>query len=310
MRIEPGTTLKEIAHLIGCAFVGDEKHPITGINEIHKVVPGDIVFVDHPKYYDKALQSAATTIIINKEVECPKGKALLLSDDPFRDFNKITRHYSPITTQHLAVCHDTQIHDSAVIYPNVVIGHNVRIGERSIIHPGVVIYDNAVIGNDVIIHANAVIGAHAFYYKKRPEGFDKMHTCGRVVIHDRVEIGAATTIDSGVTGDTVIGEGTKIDNHVHIGHDTVVGKDCLFAAQVGIAGCVVIEDRVTLWGQVGIPSGIHIGTGAVCLGQSGLMSNAEAGKTYFGSPAGEHKSKYRELAALRHLPELMAKLKS
>lgn len=309
MRIEPSVTLKEIAELIGAKHIGDENHIITGINEIHKVVSGDIVFVDHPKYYDKALQSAATTIIINKDVECPEGKALLVSDDPFRDFNFITRHYSPSTTQHLAICHDSIISESAVIYPNVTIGHNVHIGERSIIFPGVVIYDNAIIGNDVIIHANAVIGAHAFYYKKRPTGFDKMHTCGRVVIHDKVEIGASTTIDSGVTGDTVIGEGTKIDNHVHIGHDTVVGKGCLFAAQVGIAGCVIVEDNVTLWGQVGIPSGITIGTGAVLLGQSGIMSNAEPGKTYFGSPAGEHKQKYRELAALRQLPELIGKLK-
>jgi len=310
MRIDPSTTLKEVAQLIGAKTVGDDNHSITGINEIHKVVPGDIVFVDHPKYYDKALQSAATTIIINKDVDCPKGKALLISDDPFRDFNIITRHYSPSSTQHLEVCHDSSIAETAFLYPNVVVGHNVTIGENTIIHPGVVIYDNAVIGNDVIIHANAVIGAHAFYYKKRPSGFDKMHTCGRVVIHDKVEIGASTTIDSGVTGDTVIGEGSKIDNHVHIGHDTVVGKKCLFAAQVGIAGCVVVGDNVTLWGQVGIPSGLKIGDGAVLLGQSGIMGDAEPGKTYFGSPAGEHKTKYRELAALRQLPEILSKLKS
>ncbi|MBX7093633.1 MAG: UDP-3-O-(3-hydroxymyristoyl)glucosamine N-acyltransferase [Flavobacteriales bacterium] len=309
MRIEPGTTLKEIAALINARFIGDENHSITGINEIHKVVPGDIVFVDHPKYYDKALQSAATTIIINKDVDCPAGKALLVSDDPFRDFNTITRHYSPSTTQHLEICHDSSIAESAIIYPNVTIGHNVSIGENTVIYPGVVIYDNAVIGKNVIIHANAVIGAHAFYYKKRASGFDKMHTCGRVVIEDDVEIGAASTIDSGVTGDTVIGEGSKIDNHVHIGHDTVVGKKCLFAAQVGIAGCVIVENNVTLWGQVGVPSGITIGEGAVVLGQSGLMSNAEAGKTYFGSPASEHRSKYRELAALRQLPDVIGKLK-
>ena len=308
MIIDPPCTLKEIAAITNSSFVGNPNHLITGINEIHKVVPGDIVFVDHPKYYDKALKSAATTIIINKEVDCPKGKALIISDDPFRDFNKITRHFSPEVTQHLAICHDSKISESAVIYPNVVIGHNVTIGENTTIYPGVVIYDNAVIGNNVILHANVVIGAHAFYYKKRPEGFDKLHTCGRVVIEDDVEVGAATTIDSGVTGDTVIGKGTKIDNHVHIGHDTVVGKNCLIAGLVGVAGCVVIEDNVTLWGQVGIPSGLHIGKGATILGQSGPSKNLEGGKTYFGSPAEEAKQKYREMTIVKQLPAILKKL--
>ncbi len=301
MRIEPALTLKEIAALIGCRFVGDENHRITGINEIHKVEPGDIVFVDHPKYYDKALQSAASTVLINKEVECPEGKALLISDDPFRDFNAIARHFSPPSTQHLPVSHSASVASSAVIYPNVSIGHNVSIGADTVIYPGAVIYDNAVIGSHVTIHANAVIGAHAFYYKKRPSGYDKLYTCGRVVIEDHVEIGAGSAIDSGVTGDTRIGEGTKIDNHVHIGHDTVVGKNCLFAAQVGVAGCVIIEDNVTLWGQVGVPSGLRIGQGAVVLGQSGLTKNLEGGKTYFGSPAEEAALKYRELASLRRI---------
>ncbi|MFZ5552520.1 MAG: UDP-3-O-(3-hydroxymyristoyl)glucosamine N-acyltransferase [Bacteroidota bacterium] len=299
MKIEPAQTLKEIAALIQCKFVGDEKHLVSGINEIHKVVPGDIVFVDHPKYYDKALASAATTVIINKEVDCPKGKALLISDDPFRDFNKITRHFSPLTTQHLEICHDAKISPSAVIYPNVTIGHNVTIGDNTIVYPGVVIYDDCHVGSNVILHANVVIGGHAFYYKKRPTGFDKMHTCGRVIIEDDVEIGANSTIDKGVTGDTVIGKGTKIDNLVQIGHDTVIGKNCLFAAHVGVAGCVIIEDNVTLWGQVGVVSGITIGAGAVVMGQSGIGNSVEGNKSYFGSPAEEARTKYRELAALK-----------
>lgn len=308
MQITPAQTLGQIAAIINCKYVGNADHPVSGINEIHKVVPGDIVFVDHPKYYDKALLSAATTILINKEVECPAGKALLISDDPFRDFNKITRHFSPPTIQAQTTGNNCKIDPSAIIYPNVFIGHNVTIGADTVVYPGVVIYDNSVIGKNVILHASVVLGGHAFYYKKRPEGYDKMYTCGRVVVEDRVEIGAATTIDAGVTGDTLIGEGTKIDNHVHIGHDTVVGKNCLFAAQVGIAGCVIIEDNVTLWGQVGVPSGLTIGKGAVVQGQSGVTHNLEGGKVYFGSPADEGKTKLRELAALRQLPELLKKI--
>jgi UDP-3-O-[3-hydroxymyristoyl] glucosamine N-acyltransferase len=220
----------------------------------------------------------------------------------------LTLHFSPVTTQQSAIGANTKISSSAIIYPNVSIGNNVQIGERTTIYPGAVIYENCVIGNDVIIHANVVVGGHAFYYKKRPEGYDKMHSCGRTVIHDRVEIGAGTSIDKGVTGDTVIGAGTKIDNHVHIGHDVVVGKDCLFAAQVGIAGCVVIEDNVTLWGQVGVISGITIGKGAVVQGQSGVGKSLAGGKTYFGSPCEEGRAKLKELGALRQLPDLLEKL--
>lgn len=307
MVIQPHT-LKDLSAIIGCKFSGNENHLVTGINEIHMVVPGDLVFVDHPKYYDKALNSAATTILINKEVPCPEGKGLIFSDDPCRDFNKLTLHFSPVTTQKETIGSNVKISPSAVIYPNVTIGNNVTIGDRTTIFPGTVIYENCHIGNDVIIHANVVIGGHAFYYKKRPEGYDKMHTCGRVIIEHKVEIGAGTTIDRGVTGDTFIGEGTKIDNQVQVGHDTVIGKNCLFAAQVGIAGCVIIEDNVTLWGQVGVVSGITIGKGAVVQGQSGVGKTLEGGKIYFGSPCEEARGKMREMAALRSLPELVDKI--
>ena len=124
-----------------------------------------------------------------------------------------------------------------------------------------------------------------------------------------VEIGALCTIDAGVTGVTRIGEGTKIDNQVHIGHDTVVGKNCLMAANVGLAGCVRIENNVTLWGQVGCASDVTIGEGAIVLAQSGIAKSLEGGKTYFGSPCSEVKEKFREMAALRRLPKLLEKLK-
>jgi UDP-3-O-[3-hydroxymyristoyl] glucosamine N-acyltransferase len=124
-----------------------------------------------------------------------------------------------------------------------------------------------------------------------------------------VEIGALCSIDKGVTGATEIGDGSKLDNQVHVGHDTVIGKNCLFAAQVGIAGCVVVEDNVTLWGQVGVPSDRRLKKGSIALGQSGILADMEEGKTYFGSPAEESKLKWRELAALKKLPELLSKLK-
>jgi UDP-3-O-[3-hydroxymyristoyl] glucosamine N-acyltransferase len=300
--------LSEIAAIAGCRFTGPPDHVVTGLNEVHMVQPGDLMFVDHPKYYDKALRSAATTILINKEVEAPEGKALIFSDDPFRDYNKLVDHFQPVSWSLKPVSDTSVIGEGTIVHPNVYIGNHVTIGINCVLMPGVVIYENCVIGNNVRIHANSVIGSDAFYYKRRPEKFDKMITCGRVVIHDDVEIGACVTIDRGVSGDTVIGRGTKMDNQVHVGHDVVIGEMCLFAAQVGIAGVVRIGNRVTLWGQVGVPSDLEIGDGATVLGQSGLINSVEPGKTYFGSPADESRQKFRELAALRQLPDILAKL--
>ncbi len=296
-------TLEQIATIIGAKYVGDSNFPILGMNEIHVVEQGDIVFVDHPKYYDKALQSKATIILINKEVECPEGKALLISDDPFRDFNKLTEFFKPFQPSQALIAPSAIIGKNTVIQHGVFIGNNVQIGDNCLIHANVTIYDNCIIGNNVTIHAGTVLGADAFYYKKRPEGFDKLKSGGRVVIQDNVDLGALCTIDKGVTGDTTIKKGTKIDNQVHVGHDTVIGEKCLIASQVGIAGCVVIENEVTIWGQVGITSGINIGERAVILAQSGISKSLDAGKTYFGYPAEEARKKYKEMGALRQLIE-------
>lgn len=309
MKFSKVHTLKEISEIIGCQYIGTNDFPVYGMNEIHVVTSGDIVFVDHPKYYDKALQSAATIVLINKEVECPQGKALLISDDPFRDFNKLTNHFRPFTFANVSISNSATIGEGTVIQPNCFIGHNVQIGKNCIIHSNVSIYDNCFIGDNVIIQAGTILGADAFYYKKRPEGFDQLLSGGRVVIENNVGIGALCTIDKGVTGDTTIGEGTKIDNQVHVGHDTVIGKRCLIAAQTGIAGCVIIEDEVTLWGQVGTTSGITIGAKAVVLGQTGVTKSIEGGKSYFGTPIEESREKLKQLANIKRIPEILKNLK-
>jgi UDP-3-O-[3-hydroxymyristoyl] glucosamine N-acyltransferase len=292
-------SLKQIASLLQVEYVGNPNFEISGINEIHIVEKGDIVFVDHPKYYDKALNSAATTILINKKVECPIGKSLLISEDPFRDFNKLTLHFNPFIASKESISSSAIIGENTIIQPNVFIGNNVKIGKNCTIHPNVTIYDNSVIGNNVTIHANTVLGADAFYYKNRSEGFDKLISGGRVVLEDEVDLGASCTIDKGVTGDTKIGKGTKIDNQVHVGHDTVIGKKCLIASQTGIAGCVIIEDEVTIWGQVGTNSGITIGKGAIILGQTGVTKSVAGGKSYFGTPISESREKLKEMAEIK-----------
>lgn len=308
MKFKSPQKLKDLAVLINAEITGDEKIMVEGINEINVAQEGDIVFVDHPKYYDKALGSKASVVIINRKVEAPAGKALLVCADPFSAFNRITGQFSSRSFSQKAISDSAVIGRNTRIMPNCFVGDNVRIGDNCTIHPNVSIYDNCIIGNNVILHSGVVIGADAFYYKRRAAGYDKLFSCGKVIIEDNVEIGALSSIDRGVTSETVIGAGTKIDNHVQVGHDTKVGKNCLFASQVGISGACVIEDDVILWGQAGVPSKIRIGKGAVLLGQSAPAKDLEGGKTYLGSPAEEAMKKFRELAALRSLPEVVVKL--
>ena len=309
MKFPQKHTLEQIATILNVDYVGDADFPVLGMNEIHVVEPGDIVFVDHPKYYDKALASAATVVLINKRVDCPEGKALLISEDPFADFNKLTQFFKPFEKATSSIAASATIGEGTHIQPNCFIGNNVRIGKNCLIHANVSIYDNAVIGDGVTIHSGAVLGADAFYYKKRETGFDKLLSGGRVVIKDHVDIGALCTIDKGVSGDTIIGEGSKLDNQVHVGHDTLIGKRVLVASQVGIAGCVIIEDEAVLWGQVGVASGITIKEKAVLLAQSGVSKSLEGGRSYFGTPAEDTRKKYRELAAIRQIPYILDQIK-
>ena len=171
MEISPKKTLKEVAGIINAEFSGDPDTTICGINEIHRVEKGDITFVDHPKYYRKALSSKATTIIINKKMASPNGKALIFSQDPFSDFVTLVRKFRPFKEASSMISPDAEIGKGSLLQPGVFIGNNVKIGENCIIHPNVSIYDNCVIGNNVIIHSGATIGADAFYFKRKGHWF-------------------------------------------------------------------------------------------------------------------------------------------
>jgi UDP-3-O-[3-hydroxymyristoyl] glucosamine N-acyltransferase len=311
MKFPSPVSLTWLSEFLDAKLVGNAGASATGINEIHKVEKGDLVFVDHPKYYQKCLESAASYIIINQPVECPPEKALLIVEQPFEAYQKIVRHFRPFEGAVQAISPNARIGKTTYLYPGVFVGNHVQIGERCVIHPNVVIMDHCVIGNDVVIQASTVIGSDAFYYntnKNRASWYKRMLSCGRVVIEDEVEIGAGCTIDRGVTGDTIIGKGSKLDNMIHIGHDAVMGKNCLFAAQVGVAGVVEIGDGVILWGQVGISKTLSIGNNTVVLAQSGVPSSLDANKIYFGSPAEEASVKKRELVWIRRIPELWQKM--
>lgn len=306
MKLGTTYTLSAIAALLDSPFGGDENLAVTGINEIHRVEHGDIVFVDHPKYYDKALNCSASVVLINKDVEVPEGKGIIICDDPFRSFNFILNYFNPFLFSEIQQ-EETEIGAGTKIHPSVSIGHNVKIGKNCLIFPNVSILNDVIIEDNVIIQSGTVIGSFGFYYKNRGTHFDRLNSNGGVLIEKNVEIGANCTIDKGVTAVTTIGEGTKIDNLVQVGHDTYIGKKCLIAAQAGIAGCVEIGNEVTIWGQVGIASGIAIGDKTVLYAQSGVGKTLEGNKTYLGSPVDESRAKFKEMALVRRLPELFSK---
>lgn len=306
MQLPKPVPVSKLAEMIGAELIGDDTLMATGINEIHQVEKGDVSFVDVEKYYKKALHSDASIIIINKKVKCPSSKALLVCDNPFDVYNDLVLSYRPVVAQTEAVSHLAEIHESTVIEPNVIIGQYVKIGRNCHIHANVTIGEYVEIGDDVTIQSGCSIGADAFYFKKTSYGYRKWRSCGRVLIEDKVDLGVGCTICRGVSGDTVIGTGTKLDAQIHIGHDVRIGRHCLIAAQVGIAGNTIVGDWVTLYGQVGIAQNLKIGDKAVVLAKSGVSKDLESGKTYFGTPAGEVRTMYREMAALRHLPEFLA----
>lgn len=308
MQLNPALTLKQVAEIINAEYIGDANFLVSGLNEIHKVQKGDLTFVDHPKYYAKALNSNATTILINKKVDCPEGKALLISEDPFSDYVKLVKKFRPFESSDVPVSKKAKIGEGTIIQPGAFVGNNVIIGKNCLIHANVSIYDHTIIGDNVIIHSNSVIGADAYYFQKKEGKFRKFESCGRVIIEDNVEIGALCSIDKGVSADTIIGNGTKMDNHIQIGHDTIIGKNCLIGAHCAIAGVTEIEDDVILWAKVAINKDLVIGKGAVILATSAVDKSLQGGKTYFGAPAEEARKKWRELVALRRLPDIIDKL--
>lgn len=310
MKLHTALTVAEIAEIIGAKIIGDPQVSISHLNEIHKVCRGSVIFVDNEKYFSQAIYSSASAIILNKAVECPPNKALLIVDNPFEAYNNLALRYMPFVPMRASVSETAVIGKGTVIEPGAVIGNHVKIGEDCLIRANSVICDHTQIGNNVEIFPNSVIGSNAFYYhQKADKSYESWHSIGRVVIENNVRIGACCTVDRGVSGDTIIGEGSKIDDQVHIGHGVVVGKHCVIAAQTGIAGKTIIQDYVMIYGQVGISKGLVIGEGAVILAQTGVSKSIPGGgKRYMGSPAADAMQTFKEMAALRRLPELIKKI--
>ncbi|MBK7689695.1 MAG: UDP-3-O-(3-hydroxymyristoyl)glucosamine N-acyltransferase [Bacteroidetes bacterium] len=313
MKLKAPVDVKWIASFVNAQLLGDDRVQADGINEVHKITPGDISFVDIEKYYNRLLESEAAVIIMNKVVPCPKGKALLITEDPAAAYVKLVKHFAPFEPATQMISNSAEIGEGTIIQPGVFVGNNVKIGTNCLIHAGVVIYDGTTIGNNVTIQGNSVIGGDAFYFNKRNHSelkYLKLESCGTTLIEDDVEIGACCTIDRGVSGVTIIGKGTKFDNFIHIGHGTIVGKNCLFAAQVGVAGKVIIGDNVLLYGQVGVSKDLVIESNTVVLAKSGVGKSLPGGKVWFGIPVQDAKDKMEELVWVKRIPELWDKMKS
>lgn len=294
-------TAESLAARFHAKLLGDPATLATGLNVIHRVEPGDITFVDLEKYYPKALQSAASVILINKEIEAPPGKALLVLEDPFAVYNILAQEARPFEFLRSTIHPTALIAPGVIIEPGVVIGPQVTIGTGSYIQANTYVGSYTSIGERVTLQPGCLIGSDAFYYKKVNLRYQKWHSAGRVVIENDVEIGAGCTINKGVSSDTVIGSGSKLDCQIHIGHGVRIGKHVLIAAQTGIGGKTRIGDHVVIYGQVGIIQNITIGDHAIILAKSGVSKNLPGGKTYFGAPAEEVYVKNREIIVLRQL---------
>lgn len=277
---------------------GSESRMVTGINEINRVKTGDLCFVDHEKYYKKTLESKASFIIMPPGAKTSNEKIILYHPKPFDVYNRIAKtiYLEQTAGKKNNIAEDAQIDESTFI------GKNVSIGKGTIIKANCAIHDDTVIGEHVIIESNTVIGGDAFYFHKCKTGkYTKWHSVGKVEIQDHVSIGSVCTINRAVSSTTIIGQGSKLDCHIQIGHGVQIGKDCLIAAQVGISGKTIIGNGVIIYGQVGITQNIRIGDGARILAQSGVNDDIPNGETWFGSPAIPAREKMKEIYYLRNL---------
>ncbi|MBU1023567.1 UDP-3-O-(3-hydroxymyristoyl)glucosamine N-acyltransferase [bacterium] len=319
-------TLKEISETIKAEMYGDGSLAVSQISSLEKPIEGTVLFIDNISLLDSIDILDKVGIIVHEKPENISGN-FMVHPHPRAAFALVAARFNPPYWQTYegqssrAIIEDnTTISNSAVIcagsfigngasignntyiLPNVHIGRGVTIGNDCVIHPGVAVLDGSRLANRVIINSNAVIGGEGFGFIPSENDLVKMPQMGGVIIENDVEIGSGTCIDRGTIGDTVIGEGTKIDNLVQIAHNVQIGKNARIAAQVGVPGRVRIEDDVVIGGQAGLQNGITIGKGARIAGQSGVFKSVNPGETVSGYPALPHKEALKLSALFKKLP--------
>lgn len=324
-------TVSAIAKLVQGELVGNGDVEITGCAGLKEAKEGDLSFLANPKYEPLAKESKASAILAPVQTSLP-GKTVIIVDNPSLAFSNIINHFlkdapvliaegvhpTAVVAKDALIAKGVAIGPFAVIESKAVIakgskigaytyvGHGARIGEDCFIYPHVTLREKVVVGDRVIIHAGAVIGSDGYGYVTVEGRHMKIPQIGTVIIEDDVEIGANVTIDRARFDKTVVGEGTKIDNLVHIAHNVTIGKHCLIVAQVGISGSTVIGNHVILAGQAGIVGHLTIGDGAVVAAQSGVSKSLKPGVQVFGSPAQPLREAFKNNAHIQRLDHYVA----
>jgi len=324
-------TVSVLAGHVGGIVVGDGDLVITGLASVDGASQGDLTFAEKPSYLAEAERSQASAILVTNSVES-SSKVLIRVKDPRVAIAKILPLFFPLEEFpagiHASAVVDGEVHPTAHVGPHCVVAGGVQIGEGSVLmggnhigrdsrigrdvrlHPNVVLYPKSQIGDRVEIHAGTTIGSDGYGYVFDDGRHLKIQQVGYVVIEDDVEIGANTAIDRGALGATRIGQGTKIDNLVHVAHNVVMGKHCLIMGQVGFAGSTHLSDHVIIASQSGIAGHLKIGAQAMIGAKSGVMRDIEAGATMLGSPAAPDKQTKRQWIAAAQLPGALKRLKA
>lgn len=327
-------TVADIAKLVAGEIIGDGSFCVTGINGIREAHEGELTFVANAKYEALLTQTKASAAIVGLDVTC-SSKHLIRVANPSYAFTQVLNHLLPDPRlrhpqgihptaiihptaklganvgvgAYVVIEQDVQVGNGSVIYAGSYIGHGSTLGSDCLIYPQVMIRENITLQDRVIIHSGTVIGSDGFGYVTVNGRHEKIPQIGTVIIESDVEIGANVTIDRARFDKTVIGEGTKIDNLVHIAHNVIVGKHCLIVAQVGISGSSTLGNYVILAGQVGVVGHLTIGDGAIVTAQSGVSKSIKAGEQVFGSPAQPIKDAFRANAHVGRLEHYAATIK-
>lgn len=322
------TPVAALAKHLGATVEGDGSVVITGAASLETAAPGDLTFLANPKFAAHLATTRAGAVIVDAKAPRPaSGSVLLRVPKPHLAFARAlqfltkaekypqgvhagahvdaTARVSPTATVMAGayVGRDVEIGPRTVVFPNATVLARVRIGEDCLIYPGVVLREDCVVGSRVILHNNVSIGADGYGYTRDGATHVKIPQVGNVVVGDDVEIGAGSCIDRAAMGSTRIGRGTKIDNQVQIAHGCQVGEDVLIIAQTGMAGSVVVEDRVIIAARGGIVEHVTIGAGAIVMSAAVVTKSLPAGAVVSGNPAGPHREQLKREALLRRLED-------
>jgi UDP-3-O-[3-hydroxymyristoyl] glucosamine N-acyltransferase len=326
-------SVAEIAELVGGVVCGDGATTVTGVNGLGEAGPGDLSFLGAARYLPLMADTRASAVLVPHDF-ADSGVPLIQVENPYLAMVAVLNHFQADLMRHpkgihptavvdknavlgenvalgphTVIAEGTEIGDNTIVYPGVYIGHSCQIGPDTLIYPNATIRERVTIGARCVIHGGVVLGTDGFGFAQGAKNHEKIPHVGRVVIGDDVEIGACSAIDRATFGATVVGNGTKIDNHVQIGHNVSIGTDSIICGCAGIAGSTNIGNNVTIAAGAGFAGHLEVGDGAIIAAYSGVTKSVKPGQVLFGYPAVEHTLGKRMHAALRHLPEALRRMR-